>query len=135
MTDNFLYDHGDPVSPQRYEAVIDSSWNLRPLPQGGMVTALALRAMNDALGDPTQVLRSLHTTFVAQVASGPVSIKVEVLRRGRSMSHLQAEVVNTGAARGHLTTGIFGAPRRGFSFTDLAPPDHIVPPPRVPLLA
>jgi acyl-CoA thioesterase len=114
-----------PVGAGRYDAVIDSSWNLRPLPQGGIVTALALRAMGDALGDSTQVLRSLHTSFVAQVASGPVSIAVEVLRRGRSMSHLRAEVVNVDAERGHLTTGIFGAARRGFSFTDLAPPDQI----------
>jgi acyl-CoA thioesterase len=114
-----------PVEEGRYDAVIDSSWNLHPLPQGGIVTALALRAMGDALGDSTQVLRSLHTTFVAQVASGPVSIAVEVLRRGRSMSHLRAEVVNVDAERGHLTTGIFGAARRGFSFTDLAPPDQI----------
>jgi hypothetical protein len=38
------------------------------------------------------------------------------------MSHLRAEVRNEGAARGHLTTGIFGAPRQGFDFTDLEPP-------------
>ena len=85
-----------PAGPGRYEAVIDESWNLRPLPQGGIVSAIALRAMADALGDPTQPLRTLHTTFVAQVAHGPVSVEVEVLRRGRSMSHLRAEVANPG---------------------------------------
>jgi acyl-CoA thioesterase len=117
------------VAPDRYEGVIDDSWNLRPLPQGGIVTALALRAMGNRVEDPGQILRVLHTSFVAQVASGPVSIDVEVLRRGRSMSHLRAEVVNTGAPRGHLTTGIFGSTRPGFSFTDLRPPND-VPPPR-----
>jgi len=35
-----------------YQATIDESWNLRPLPQGGIVTAIALRAMSDALDDP-----------------------------------------------------------------------------------
>jgi acyl-CoA thioesterase len=109
----------------RYDATIDESWNLRPLPQGGIVTALALRAMTDALNDPTQRLRTLHTTFVAQVAHGPVSIEVELLRKGRSMSHLRAEVANTGAARGHLTTGVFGSTRPGFTFTDLEPPVEI----------
>lgn len=116
------------VAPGRYEAVIDDSWNLRPLPQGGIVSALALRAMGDLLDDGGQVLRVLHTSFVAQVASGPVSIEVELLRRGRSMSHLRAEVVNTGAARGHMTTGIFGATRPGFTFTDLLPPPDVPPP-------
>lgn len=114
--------------PGRYDATIAERWNLRPLPQGGVVTALALRAMADALDDPDQRLRLLHTTFAAQVASGPVEIDVEVLRRGRSMSHLRAEVRNVGASRGHLTTAVFGGARRGFEFTDLAPPAEIPDP-------
>ena len=109
----------------RYRGRIDEVWNLRPLPQGGIVTAIALRAMANELDDPSQRLRVAHTTFAAQVASGPVDIDVELLRRGRSMSHLRAEVRNPGAARGHLTTGIFGASRRGFDFTDLEPPPDI----------
>ncbi len=121
-----------PVEPGRYEATIHESWNLRPLPQGGIVSAIALRAMADALAEPTQVLRSLHTTFVAQVAHGPVSVEVEVLRRGRSMSHLRAEVANPGAARGHVTTGIFGSSRPGFAFTDLEPPAKVPRPEECP---
>ncbi len=121
-----------PVEPGRYQATIDESWNLRPLPQGGVVTAVALRAMAELLADPTQSLRSLHTTFAAQVTHGPVTVAVELLRRGRSMSQLRAEVSNPGSSRGHLTTGIFGAPRRGFDFTDLAPPDPIPAPDRCP---
>jgi acyl-CoA thioesterase len=111
-----------------YEGTIDESWNLRPLPQGGIVTALALRAMSDTLDDPTQRLRTLHTAFIAQVAAGDVSIQVDLLRRGRTMSHLRAEVANLGAKRGHLTTGVFGSTREGFAFTDLAPPENIPPP-------
>jgi acyl-CoA thioesterase len=110
------------VGQGRYEAAIDEAWNLRPLPQGGMVTALALRAMAAELDNPAQRLRTLHTTFAAQVAHGPVEIEVEVLRPGRSMSQLRAEVVNPGERRGHLTTAVFGASRRGFTFTDLRPP-------------
>jgi acyl-CoA thioesterase len=109
----------------RYAGHIDDLWVLRPLPQGGLVTAIALRAMAAELDDPGQRLRVLHTTYAAQVAGGPVEVDVELLRRGRSMSHLRAEVRNPGAARGHLTTGIFGAPRRGFDFTDLEPPTDV----------
>ncbi len=111
----------------RYGAVVDAGWGLRPIPQGGIVTAVALRAMAAELGDEEQRLRTLHTVFAAQVASGPVEVDVEVLRRGRSMSHLRAEVRNPGAPRGHLTTAVFGRTREGFSFTDLVRPD--VPPP------
>ena len=43
----------------RYEAFIPEAWRLRPLPQGGVVTALAVRAMADTLSHPEQRLRTL----------------------------------------------------------------------------
>jgi len=116
------------VGPGWYTATVDPSWNLRPLPQGGIVTALALRAMAAELDDPAQRLRTLHTVFVAQVGDGPVDISVDVLRRGRSVSHLRAEVANTGAPRGHVTTAVFGSTRHGFEFTDLEPPAAVAAP-------
>jgi acyl-CoA thioesterase len=83
--------------------------------------------MATELGGDAPPLRLLHTTFVAPVAHGPVEVDVEVLRRGRSMSHARAEVLNPGATHGHLTTGVFGGPRRGFDFTDLEPPAGVLP--------
>lgn len=115
------------TSDGRYQSFLDDSWNLRPLPQGGVITAIALRAMSDALGDPSQSLRTLHTMFMGQVADGPLEIEVEVLRRGRSMSHMRAHVRNVGATNGHITTAVFGATREGFEFTELRRPP--VPPP------
>jgi acyl-CoA thioesterase len=121
------------VGDGRYAAHLAPAWNLRPLPQGGVVTAVALRAMADHLGvDPdsdaaSPRLRTLHTTFVGQVAHGELEVDVELLRRGRSMSHLRAEVRNVGAARGHVTTAVFGTSRPGFEFSDVVAP--VVPPP------
>lgn len=116
------------VGDGRYTADLDERWNLRPLPQGGIVTAAAVRAMQSELSHDEQRPRTLHTTFAAQVAHGPLEIEVEVLRAGRSMSQVRAEVRNPGAARGHLTTCVFGGPRRGFDFTDLQPPAEIPDP-------
>ncbi len=96
------------------------------------MTALALRAMMQELDDRAQLLRTVHTAFISQVPDGPVDVDVEVLRRGRTMSHLRAEVKAAGGVRGHTTTGIFGAPRAGFDFTDLAPPDDVPPPGQCP---
>jgi acyl-CoA thioesterase len=121
-----------PAGDGRYRGTIDPSWNLRPMPQGGVVTALALRAMAAELDEPGQRLRTLHTTFAGQVADGDVEIDVEVLRHGRSVSQLRAEVRNPGTSRGHLTTGIYGASRRGFDFTDLEPPADVSPPSEYP---
>ncbi len=111
-----------------YHAAIDPIWNLRPLPQGGVVSAIALRAMEAELDHAPHSLRSLHTTFVAQVAHGPVEVQVDILRRGRSMSQLRAEVRNVGAERGHVTTAVFGAAREGFDFTDQRPPAGLAGP-------
>lgn len=115
------------VTAERYHAHLDDSWNLRPLPQGGVVSAIALHAMSDALDAPQQTLRTMHTLFVGQVADGELEIDVEILRRGRSMSHARAHVRNPGASNGHITTAVFGASREGFEFSELRPPQ--VPPP------
>jgi acyl-CoA thioesterase len=117
-----------PVGEGRYAAELDDRWNLRPLPQGGIVTAVAVRAMEAELAHDGQRPRTLHTTFAAQVAHGPLDVDVEVLRTGRSMSHLRAEVRNRESRRGHLTTCVLGARREGFGFTDLRPPATILDP-------
>jgi acyl-CoA thioesterase len=121
-----------PVGDGRYEADLDDGWNLRPLPQGGIVTALAVRAMELELRSDEQRPRTLHTTYAAQVADGRLEIDVEILRAGRSMSQARAEVRTAGSARGHLTTCVFGATRDGFDFTELRPPDDIPPPESCP---
>jgi acyl-CoA thioesterase len=84
--------------------------------------------MEMELAHDEQTPRTLHTTFAAQVTHGSLEVDVEILRAGRSMSQVRAEVRNVGAARGHLTTCVFGATRVGFDFTDLRPPDEIPDP-------
>lgn len=116
------------VGDHRYSAELDEAWNLRPLPQGGIVTAAAVRAMAMELDNREQQPRSLHTTFVAQVTHGSLDIDVDVLRRGRSMSHARADVRNPDSPLGHTTTAVFGGPRDGFAFTDLCPPAEIPAP-------
>jgi len=112
----------------RYRGELDDTWNLRPLPQGGVLSAAAVRAMEAELNHPDQLPRTLHTTFVGQVSHGELDIDVEVLRRGRSMSQLRAQVRNPGSAHGHVTSCVFGSERKGFSFTDLTPPQEIPDP-------
>jgi acyl-CoA thioesterase len=107
----------------RYAASISEAWSLVEVPQGGIVAAIAARTMEVALGRPEQSLRSLSAVFAGKVAGGPVEIDVEVLRQGRSMSQLSATVRNPGAPAGLTAVAVFGAPRRGFGFTDLVMPD------------
>ena len=111
----------------RFTAEIAGRWMLVVVPQGGVVAALAVRAMTATLGVPEQSLRSLSAVFAGQVATGPVEIDVTVLRSGRSMSQLTATVRNPGVGAGLTAVAVFGAPRRGFAFTDLVFPDVPAP--------
>jgi acyl-CoA thioesterase len=69
----------------------------------------------------------MSLVFAAQVAEGPLEIDVTLLRAGRSMSQLTATARNPGAKAGLTAIAVFGAERRGFSFTDLAFPDVPAP--------
>jgi acyl-CoA thioesterase len=113
--------------PGRYRANPSKDWCAPEVPQGGLMTVVALRAMQAELGRPEQTLRTVTTMFAAPVRSGPVDVDVTVVRRGRSLSHLSATVRSVGDEAGHALMAVFGAPRDGFEFTDLVPPD--VPPP------
>lgn len=106
----------------RFRTEIGEAWQLATLPQGGIVVALAVEAMERVLGAPGQSLRTLTGMFAGQVAGGEVQVDVQVLRRGRSMSQLTATVHNPGSEAGTTVMVAFGQPRRGFEFTELAPP-------------
>lgn len=107
----------------RFETKIGEAWELVTIPQGGVVAAIAVDAMERVLDDPEQRLRTMTAMFAGQVAGGPVEVDVRVIRRGRSMSQLEATVRNPGAEAGLTMIAAFGRPRRGFEFTELVPPD------------
>jgi acyl-CoA thioesterase len=110
-------------APGRYTTTIGERWQLAIVPQGGIVAAIAARAMALELGRDEQSLRSLSAVFAGRVACGPVEIDVAVLRAGRSMSQVTATVRNPGSGAGLTAIAVFGLPRRGGAFTDLAFPE------------
>ncbi len=118
----------EPTGNGGYAADLGEEWDCPIVPQGGIVVATAARAMEAALGEPSQTLRSLNAVFAGQVQHGPMEIEVEVLRRGRSVSQLRASLRNPGASAGLVALSVFGAEREGFTFTDAAPPDGVQPP-------
>ncbi len=112
-----------PAGDTRFTTSISDTWMLAVVPQGGVVAAIAARAMERVLGQPEQRLRTMTAMFAGQVAGGPVEVDVQVLRRGRSMSQLTATVRSIGAEAGLTAIAAFGATRPGFDFTELTFPD------------
>ena len=103
---------GVPGQPGRYRAVLTDQWSAPVLPHGGIITALALRAMAAELGSPDERLRSVTTVFAAQVPPGPVHIDVTVLRRGGPCPRLSPRSARRdrrrGPAPGHSALAVFG---------------------------
>lgn len=114
------------VGEGRFTTTISDTWLLAVAPQGGVVAAIAVRGMERLLGETDQTLRTFTALFAGVVRAGPVEVDVQLLRRGRSMSQLTATVHNVGADAGLTAIAAFGAPRRGYDFTELTMP--AVPP-------
>jgi acyl-CoA thioesterase len=106
---------------------------------GGLISALAVLAMRDRAGAawPAEVgLRALQTCFVGPVSPGAVDIRATVLRQGRNVCQVQAQVLQQGQVAAALL-GVFGAdrpstlqPRSPQRPPQPAADDLPVPPPR-----
>lgn len=117
------------VAPDRWEGRLTERFNAPVQPQGGITTALALRAAASSLGRPDQQVRSVTTVFAAQVLPGDVVVDVEVMREGRGASQVQATVRSVdGDAAGHRVVATFVTGRASeIAFTDVAPPAAPLP--------
>jgi len=80
---------------------------------GGLLSALAVQAMRDIAGvawDPGVSLRALQTSFVAPVAAGATTVEVRVLREGRNVRQVQAQLLQDGATA-LVALGVFASDR------------------------
>jgi acyl-CoA thioesterase len=115
------------VAPGWYTASLTDAWNFRT-PSGGVLMTIAMRAMQDELGDPELRPLSANTHFCSPVPAGPLEIRVEVLRHGGAAAQIRAQLSSTEMpGPGLEVSATFGRDRKGADFLDAAPPD--VPPP------
>lgn len=129
--------------PGHYRAEVSHAWDAPVYPSGGLVSAVALRAMEAELDLDHQPLRSFSTMFVSTVEAGTLDVAVDRLRVGKRMSQLRADVRGAGSTEpGHVVIAAFGETREGFEFSCVDAPDcgepteypgFAVPPPGVPV--
>lgn len=89
--------------------VIPEGWTQGRANYGGLVAAL-LYARTAVLVDSTRVLRSATVSFVGPVATGPVTIRAELLRQGKSVAQTEARLYQNNEVMAVLLCS-FGAPR------------------------
>jgi acyl-CoA thioesterase len=124
----------DTTSPDRLSATIAPDWAQGRATYGGLVAALAVRALTRV--NQGRPLRSFSMSFCAPVAPGDVSIDVELLRSGRSLLHSQARLSQAGQVCAVLV-GAYGGGRPSPVRAEPARPPIIPPPlelPRLPFL-
>jgi acyl-CoA thioesterase len=76
---------------------------------GGLMAVYGTAAMRDVAGHDWP-LRALQTNFIAPVAVGEVQVAVQVLREGRNVRQVQAQVTQGGQVAAVLV-GVFGIGR------------------------
>jgi acyl-CoA thioesterase len=121
------------VAPGWYTANVPSAWNFRT-PSGGVLMTVAMRAMQEELGDPGLRPISANTHFCSPVPAGPLEVRVEVLRHGGAAAQLRAQLSSTSMpGPGLEVSATFGRDRDGIDLIDTEPPD-VLPPDEAPEL-
>lgn len=111
------------AAPGWYIADLPDRWSF-VTPQGGVLMAVAMRAMVHELGDSELSPVSANTVFCSPVPHGPLEIRVEVLRRGNAAAQLRAALSSTALpGPGLEVTATFARERSGPEVLDARFPD------------
>lgn len=109
-------------APGWYTAELDQSWDFRT-PSGGVLMTVAMRAMQQELGNAEFRPISANTHFCSPVPAGPLAIRVEVLRHGGLAAQLRAQLSSTlQPGPGLEVSATFGRDRDGVDVIDVEPP-------------
>lgn len=109
-----------------WEADLDPRWNVGNNPNGGYLLAVAVRAMVEEAHLPDPATVTAH--YLSPPRAGPVSIRTQVVKPGRSFVTVMAELIQGDRERVRVI-GSFSdlASRRGPTRISARPPD--IPPP------
>jgi hypothetical protein len=76
-----------------YDATLSPIWAIGPRPHGGYLLAVVTRAAGAAAPERHPDPLSTSTVFLSSPRFGPARIQVEVLRTGRSVTHVQSTLL------------------------------------------
>lgn len=114
-----------PGAVHRYTLSLPRHWDFL-YPSGGVVTAAALRAAADTIGDPSFRLISTTCIFCDPIQAGDLLIDVEPLREGKAVMQVRVHVRFPDTA-GAQILATFARDRTGPDIIGATMPD--VPPP------
>jgi acyl-CoA thioesterase len=110
-----------PISPGTWEGEIVDGWGTPRGPLGGYVMAIVLRALELAVDDPERSARSATMHFLRVPELGPVTVRAEVERAGRSLTSVSGRLEQDGKLLG-LALGAWSKPWPGPTLDGLPMP-------------
>jgi hypothetical protein len=119
--------------PGRFGLEVPDGWQQERGAFGGMVLGALARAMEASEPEPERALRSLSAQLLGPVLPGPADVRVEILRRGSSVSSYDARLVQRGELLARASAS-FGRPRRYDRRWQPPPPEPGAPWGEVPVL-
>ncbi|HEX6242343.1 MAG TPA: thioesterase family protein [Polyangiales bacterium] len=108
------------ASARGHSAEVPASWSQGRATYGGLVGGLLARAAGVEV-PAERALRSALIDFIAPVAAGPVHLEARVLRAGRTLTHVEARLVQDEEVAA-VFTGAYGSPRSTSLRVQGAPP-------------
>ncbi|MEQ8515960.1 MAG: thioesterase family protein, partial [Chromatocurvus sp.] len=85
----------------QYTGELHRGWRIGKVPNGGYVLAVAGRALREAL--PHRDPLAVNAFYLAPTQLGPIECRIEILRRGRNISHAMARLYQDGELKVQVT--------------------------------
>lgn len=85
-----------PASEGRFTGEISEDFWVQAGPNGGYLSAIAMRGALCAVPEPSRAPRTLHVRFLSPPKAGPFELTTRVLRRGRAMTSLSIQMEQHG---------------------------------------
>jgi acyl-CoA thioesterase len=86
----------EPRGAGRYDGVVDDAFDGPAAPNGGVLAATMLRAVQAELGEGAPPPRTIAAHYLEAPAHGPVEIGVDVLRRGKRVAVADVRMLQEG---------------------------------------
>lgn len=95
---------------QQQDIVIPDTWGQGRAVFGGLVAGLMAAHAEQEVGDSAKQLRSAFVSFIGPVATGAARLQAQVLRRGKSVTSIQVQLLQDDAVQSMLVAS-FGTSR------------------------
>lgn len=114
----------EPLAPGRLGGTISQDYWVQSGPNGGYMTAIALRGASSLVPEPDRAPRSLHVRFLSAPKAGAFELVSEVIRAGRSMTTVAVRMAQDGRDFVHASV-CFSAAFSSIAFQDAVMPDAL----------